>query len=291
MLPSFLECIPCIFNQLVDVVHFNKMDDETGMNIMEQAMSRMQNYDLLKGSAPEITAIIHKDIRELTGIDDLYYQAKRESNKLAMSLQKRVKGMIIDSENLLDSYVKMAIAGNVMDYGTRIRYSIEDTIDTILHSPFAINDFDKFSSDLAQNGKKILYIGDNAGEIVFDKIFIEYLSAEYQHQITYLVKSEPILNDVLLEDAIEVGLDKLVRVLESGSVTPGTLYKQMKPEIKKLYEQADFIISKGQGNFETLPRELTKTYFLLKMKCPKIAEMLGIKLGDLIVQQVERLQG
>lgn len=290
MLPSFLECIPCIFNQLIDIVHFNELDNDQGMLIMNRAMEKMQSYDLLNGSAPEITALIHQDIRKLINNNDLYYQAKRDSNRLALSLAPKVEKLIYGSGDILENFVKMAIAGNVMDYGTRIRYGIEETIDSILHTDLSINDFNEMAEDLKSGPRQILYIGDNAGEIVFDKLFISYLKKEFQHNIIFLVKSEPILNDVLLEDARETGLDKIVEIKESGSTTPGTLYKQMKPEIKDLYNNVDLVISKGQGNFETLPRELTKTYFLLKMKCPKIAEMLGIKLGDLIVQQVGKFK-
>jgi len=290
MLPSYLECIPCIFNQLIDIVHFNELDDEQGMRIMHSAMDRMRDYDLLKGSAPEITALIHKDIREQIANNDLYYQAKRDSNKLASSLIERVENLVSEYKDPLKGYVKMAIAGNVMDYGARVRFDIEETVENILHSDFGVDHYQELAFDLKKERRTILYIGDNAGEIVFDKLFIQYLIEKYDHQITFLVKSEPILNDVLLEDAKEVGIDQVVPVMESGSTTPGTLYKEMKPEIKELYHSVDLVISKGQGNYETLPRDLTKTYFLLKMKCSKIAEVMGINLGDLLVHQVGNLK-
>ncbi len=286
MLPSFLECMPCMFSQLVDVAKFNGLDDEQGQEMMHAAMKKMIAYDLLNGSAPEITALIHKDIRKLIGIDDLYYDAKRASNTKALALQNKVENLVSAEEDKLLAYVKMAIAGNVIDYGTRIRFDLDKTIDEILSKDFGIDDFESFRKDLVKPQQNILYFGDNAGEIVFDKLLIGYLKREFDHRITYLVKSAPILNDILIEDAEEVKMEELVTVLESGSTTPGSLYKEFKPEVKELYKQADLIISKGQGNFETLPRDKNKTYFLLKLKCHKLAELFEIKLGDLIVQKV-----
>ncbi|NQT30334.1 MAG: DUF89 family protein [Candidatus Saganbacteria bacterium] len=147
---------------------------------------------------------------------------------------------------------------------------------------FAVLDYKKFKQDL-KKAKFLLYIGDNAGEIVFDKVLIEEL-IKYVN-VTFAVKSKPVLNDVLMADAKMVGIDKIVPTIESGSDFAGTIPAKGTNQFKKLYRSADMVIAKGQGNFETMDSEKKNIYFLLKMKCPCLAMASGLRKGDIVLKR------
>jgi len=147
-------------------------------------------------------------------------------------------------------------------------------------------DYQEFKYAL-NNAESILYLGDNTGEIVFDKLLIEELSNMLPDvKITYVVRDKPVINDALMEDAVSCGLDKIVDVISSGCDAPGTILDLCSKEFLKLYESAELIISKGQGNFETLADEKRPIFFLFKVKCPVIANHTGFNLGDIVLKKI-----
>ena len=132
-----------------------------------------------------------------------------------------------------------------------------------------------------REAKDILYLGDNAGEIVFDRLFIEQLP--YQ-KLTYVVRGEPIINDVTIEDAREVDMCDLVEVIDNGSDAPGTILDNCSHEFQKRFAYSDLIIAKGQGNYETLSDVDQRIFFLLQVKCPVIARDIGCEVGSFVVK-------
>lgn len=280
MIITFPECKECIINQIHDIIEFNNIADSLAQELLDEVRPIIDQADLSKISAPMLTKIAHQVIRKKTGINDLYGKVRLIENQKAKEI---VAGLPQpQGEEALSKYIQYSITGNVMDYGTLARFDVEETLKKIDEHPFNQESYLFFKEQL-EKPKKILYIGDNTGEIFFDKFFIEYLLSE-GHQVTFAYKAEPALNDVLLDDVKYAEIDKLCPIINSGSTTAGTIWEEMTDEMKKAYNNSDLIISKGQGNFETLPRDKTLTFFLLKMKCKYLAENQNLKFGAFILE-------
>lgn len=187
---------------------------------------------------------------------------------------------VLESENPIDFALRLAIAGNIIDYGANDTFNISGTIDHVLKSDFAINDAVLLKRKIKES-KKILYIGDNAGEIVLDKLFIETMM---HNNVTYAVKGSPVMNDATMQDAIDVGMDWVADIVSNDYDAPSTILSQCSQEFLNTFDEADLIISKGQGNLEGLLEENNpKIFFLLMIKCDVIAEILKVKKGDFVV--------
>ncbi len=229
---------------------------------------------------PEKARLLNKIFCQITGVHDPYSEEKDASNKIAKRYYKKWRMKVLESENPFDMALRLAIAGNIIDYGANDTFNISETIDQVLKSDFAINDAVLLKQKIKES-KKILYIGDNAGEIVFDKLFIETMM---HNDITYAVKGSPVMNDVTIQDAIDVGMDWVADLISNGYDAPSTILSQCSDTFLKVYDEADLIISKGQGNLEGLFEENnSKIFFLLMIKCDVIAEILKVKKGDFVV--------
>ena len=180
--------------------------------------------------------------------------------------------------------VKVALAGNVIDLGLGIPYDLAHELTELKTRRLAKNDYAEFQRRLKKT-RRILYIGDNAGEIVFDRVLVEELKRTGSYEITFVVKSGPIINDALMADARAAGLAELVPVIESGNRRIGVDLATASTEMKRAFREADLIISKGQGNFESLNGTDKRIFFILKAKCECVADELGVKLGDWILLQ------
>jgi hypothetical protein len=178
----------------------------------------------------------------------------------------------------------LAIAGNSIDLGPQSSYGdINSIVDEALVSRLAANDYEMFRKSI-EKSSRILYLGDNAGEIVFDRILIEEVRQLKEVEIDFVVREKPIINDATLDDAISVGMDKVARIISSGCDAPGTILSQCSPEMLELYHSADMIIAKGQGNYESLSGEARGIFFLLKAKCQVVAKLLGVNVGDALLK-------
>ncbi|MDP2236313.1 MAG: ARMT1-like domain-containing protein [Bacteroidales bacterium] len=229
---------------------------------------------------PEKARLLNKIFCQITGVPDPYSEEKDTSNKIAKRYYKKWRMKVLETENPFDMALRLAIAGNIIDYGASDTFNISETIDHVLKSDFAINDAVLLKRKIKES-KKILYIGDNAGEIVFDKLFIETMM---HNDITYAVKGSPVMNDVTIQDAIDVGMDWVADLISNGYDAPSTILSQCSDTFLKVYDEADLIISKGQGNLEGLFEENnSKIFFLLMIKCDVIAEILKVKKGDFVV--------
>lgn len=221
-----------------------------------------------KLSSPEIQRNLFHKLRELNGIYDLFSEEKRNSNKTAALLYDKWKDKVLQAEDPFMLALRLSIAGNIMDYGANVKIDIESTIQNVLNADFAI-DYSEMLREKIAKAEKILYLGDNAGEIVFDKLFIEVINKE----IVFAVKSNPIINDVTIEDARVSGIDKYAEIITNGYDAPSTVLSKCSKEFLDYYHNADVIISKGQGNFEGLIDEKdSRLFFLLMVKCDVIAE-------------------
>ena len=231
-----------------------------------------------------LTAKIHDIIQSELGVEDPYRALKVKSNIEALSLLPDLYHLLDHSADRIKAAAKIAIAGNVIDYGsTGEKFNLKATINDCQKSEFGINDFEWFLEDLLA-AKRIVYIGDNAGEIAFDRLFIEEILKLSDPEIIFVVRAKPVLNDVTLEDARAVGLTGIVEVISSEGDGPGCELQRVASQVIRHFKTADLIISKGQGNYEALSDEPFNIYFLLKIKCPVIAKDIGGSKGDSVVR-------
>jgi hypothetical protein len=226
--------------------------------------------------------LIHRIVTKETGNTDPCLEIKKQCNEIALELQPELKKII---EKLSDRFLtaaKLAIAGNIIDFATPTEFSsdiMSDTINETLSNQVDPASFKLLKKNI-EKANKILYLGDNAGEIIFDKIFIDELP---KNKITFCVRGLPILNDALMDDAKKAGLTSMVKVIDSGTDLPGIILDECSAEFKNCFNEADLIIAKGQGNFETLNDNKKNIFFLFKVKCPAVANETGSKIGDTVI--------
>ncbi len=234
---------------------------------------------------PELACYIHRQAREILGSNDLYAEEKKAANQLLLSHYKYWRSVIDMSENPFATAAKLAVVGNIIDYGAHsVSGDITKQINKLLKHDLSVDKTAALGESL-KKAKSVLYLGDNAGEIFFDRLFIETIN---HPNLTYVTRGFPVLNDITKEDAVTMGIDKLCHVIDNGSDAPSTLLKFCSPEFLKAYHSADLIISKGQGNFEGLMDEgHPNTYFMLIAKCHTIAQMIGTKKNAMIVTQLK----
>jgi uncharacterized protein with ATP-grasp and redox domains len=252
--------------------------------ILREAMALTSRLDFSK-PPPFIAREIYTVVRNICGNSDPFKKIKHRCNELALSLYPDLEKLVDKSPDPLLTSTKIAIAGNIIDFGVNsdldnndIHRSIEDAIKTSLPE----SEMERFRRSASQ-ARKILYIGDNAGEIVFDKLLIKQLLPQ---RITYAVRGFPIINDATREDAEKAGLSNFVKIIDSGSDIPGTVLDQCSRDFIDCYNEADLVIAKGQGNYETLNDENKQIFFMMKAKCPVVSEDIGYPLGSAVIMGV-----
>ncbi len=247
----------------------------------------------LDSTPPEMARTLQNVIHNEIGVLDPYEELKKASNTAALRHYESVKRIVKQSDDPLRTAIQAAIAGNIIDYGAihdldvdaelkRLMQEERMTIEREDSENFA---YQSFRKDL-ERAENLIYVGDNAGEIVFDRILIETMQELYPElHIMFATRGKPILNDCLLEDAKAVGLDAVVEVVSSGVDTPGLILDACSDEFFELFSHADLIISKGQGNFEALSEVDGPIYFLLIAKCAVVARELGCDIRDIILKK------
>ena len=231
---------------------------------------------------PEIGREAYHLISEKSGILDPYAKLKKANTQQALFLYPRLKERVACSQNRLKMAIRMAIAGNVIDFGANADFDLDRDLDVLLSQKLAVDHYPAFRQAL-QSARKILYLADNAGETVFDRILIEELGKP----VVYAVREKPIINDAVYQDALDAGIDEVAEIVSSGTDAPGTILKLCSDNFLKIFRSADLVISKGQGNYEGLSEETRPVFFLLKAKCAVIARDIGAKQGNLILMKTK----
>jgi uncharacterized protein with ATP-grasp and redox domains len=255
--------------------------DEVRIKEVLNVVGEMIKSIPMENTPPETGNIIYQKIRKITEVHDPYKKIKENNIKEALSLYPELKRHIENSDDRLLTAIRIAIAGNVIDLGVNKNFNIVDDLKTILKQDFAIFDYEAFKIQL-NNAKSILYLGDNAGESVFDKLLIEELGKP----VTYAVREIPVINDCIIDDAIASGLDKVAELISSGSTAPATILDLCNDRFLERFKNADLIISKGQGNYEGLSQVNRSVFFMLKAKCPVIANNLNVKENDIVLKSI-----
>jgi len=280
---TYFECIPCFIRQGLDAAKLITDDEKIQEEILRKVLTLASKMDL-KQSPPEIGQKIHRIIRQISKNDDPYLEIKQKYNNLALKMYPELKQKIENSDNPLETAVRLAIAGNIIDYGVNSnvgKTKVKDTINKSLTAPFDKKDLEQFKNAIS-SAEHILYLGDNAGEIVFDKLLLEQLPLQ---KITFVVKGSPTINDATMQDAATTGLTEIVEVIDNGSDAPGTILNDCSENFQQRFEKADLIIAKGQGNYETLSDVDKEIFFILKVKCPVIARHLNCEVGSSILKR------
>jgi len=267
-----IECLPCFLKQTVIALRQYGGDEKTHQKVFRDVLAIMQDADMSKPPA-YTTTFIHRTIRD--GIDrDPFEMIKNEFNSIALSLYPSLRARVKASPDPLWTASRLAIAGNIIDFGIFTSIDIEKSINESLRTEIAVDEFASFREDLMAT-EEILYLLDNAGEIVFDRLLIEELK-EAGKRVTAVVKGSAVLNDVTPQDAVQVGLSAICEVIDNGSDAIGTILPWTSPDFRERFEKAALIISKGQGNFETLFGTEKRTYFLFQSKCDVVSRELGL---------------
>ena len=277
---TYLDCLPCFMSQALRAGQMATKDEIKIKELLDNVGCMLKDIPM-ESTPPETGDLIYQKVREITGVEDPYKKIKESNIKEAIALYPKLKQVVKKSDNRLLTAIRIAIAGNVIDLGVGKDFNILEDVEKILVQDFAIFDFKEFSSQL-KNAKSILYLGDNAGESVFDKILIEELGKP----VTYVVREIPVINDVVFEDAINSGLDEVAEIISSGSSAPGTILSLCNNAFLEKFNKADMVISKGQGNYEGLSNTNRSVFFLLKAKCGVIARNLGVKENDIVLKSI-----
>ncbi|MEK6673879.1 MAG: ARMT1-like domain-containing protein [Nitrospirota bacterium] len=276
-----LDCFPCFLKQSLIALRYGTKDKDLQEKILKDLLEDVQMADTSRAPA-YATTFIHKKIRESLKKDP-FSDIKSEYNQIALKLYPYLMKKALESEDPLWTATRLAIAGNVIDFGIFTSVDIEGTIKRALNNPLSVDDYGSFRTAIYE-AEEILYLLDNAGEIVFDRILIETIQSNNK-KVVAVVKGSAVINDCTMEDAREAGLTGVCEIIDNGSDAVGTIIEWTSHEFQKKYRGSPLVISKGQANFETL-RDPEKTiFYLFQSKCEVISKELGLSLGSMILKK------
>ncbi len=278
------ECGPCFLRQAREAMDLSTDDEMLKMEIMGEIFQFLSKTFKEGTNSNSTGSAMHKIIKQKTGCLDPYYKEKIEGNEIALKYLPEVK-RILEKDDSLENHVKIAIIGNILDFGA---FTLDDDIESVIRSSLdkdlVIKDIEEFENSLKTHDE-VLYLVDNTGEIVFDKLLLSKIK-EYDLDITIAVKSEPILNDACMAEALDAGLDEFGKLVEIGCGTVGYVDSEISDEFREIFNGHEFIISKGMGNYEGLTEiDLSDKdiYFLLCAKCNTISRDIGVNLHDMLL--------
>ncbi len=301
---TFLECVPCFFRQAVSVAKLSGADEAAQKKIIFTLGKKLPEFSFSL-SPPELSRTIYRISEEVTGVTDPYLPVnspapraqgvrrlqimKRKSNAAVMKIYPAARESVENAEDSLLAATEFAIAGNIIDCGTANPFDVNLEIEKIIKEEEKTRkrkkktfDYEIFREEIIRSDR-ILYLGDNTGEIVFDRILIEEIrKLGGKKKVFFVVKERPVINDAIVQDALFCGLDKCASVISSGSDAPGTVPSLCSREFFNILDSSQMVISKGQGNFEAFnPPEGKPSFFLFMAKCPVVTSEAGCGEGDI----------
>jgi Uncharacterized conserved protein len=262
-------------------------DKNQKFSFMREVLKEILDTDYDR-SAPLLEAKMTRLARQLTGIEDFFEMDKKQFNDWMLLLEKDVETLLLESEDPLFQAIKAALAGNIIDLSALDNVSF-DLVKEIVFKTLEEQKLDhclylRLLHEL-QIAKSLLYIGDNAGEVVMDKLLIKQLRNQFPRlKITYVTRGKPISSDITEQDAYYVGIDKYAEISNNGTDLPGTDLLEVSETFHQKFKQADIIISKGQGNFETLAGSGKNIYYLFLCKCDLFVSKLKAKRFEPVFQ-------
>jgi len=282
----YLDCLPCFFRQALGAARRATDDERIHRAVLDRVASAIPSFPL-EATPIDVGREVYRIVREVTGVDDPYRETKRADNERVVALLPRLRETVDRSPDPLRAALTLAAAGNLIDFGARQEVDPDHAIERGLEDGAGMVDYPQLLARLA-SVDEVLYLGDNAGEIVLDRLVVERLVG-LGKRVTFVVRGRPIINDATVEDAAFVGMDDVADVVSSGSDGPGTALRSCRPAFVDAFRRADLILSKGQGNFEGLSDEAAPLFFLLTVKCPVVARELGAEIGATVLRAREGL--
>lgn len=279
------DCIPCYLKQSISTLRVAGVDEKEINSFIYNVLDMIPTLDLQATPCENSSIILHK-IYELLGDGDPYKNAKEQWNNYALNRYQSFMNVLENSADRLLGALKVSVAGNIIDMGITPDFDIDLALNEITGKEFDYSDYDQFK-ELLNESNNLLIVGDNSGEIVFDKVLAEEL-VKMGKSVVYAVKSNPILNDATYEDAEQVGLASVCEIIGTGNKLLGVSFERCSREFLTALRKADIVISKGQANFESMEGSSlagSKTFFILRAKCPLVAKCLGVNLGDIVLQR------
>ena len=276
---AYIDCYPCFLRQSIAAARHAKCPEPQLHGVVQSVLDVLRQLQPDANPA-EIACLVHRIVREKLNNEDPYENEKKKSTQMALSLYPRLKERLVPDNNI-ENFLRMSIAGNIIDLGVSDQYDdLWSTVERVLVQPFAIDD-SKALVEKLDTVDRLLFLADNAGETVFDRILIESLP----HSVVYAVKENPVLNDATRKDALAAGLDQCTEIVSNGSDAPGTVLPLCSDEFVALFESYELIIAKGQANYESLSMAGEKVFCLLQVKCPVIGADIGAPVGGIVIRQ------
>ncbi len=273
---SYLECLPCFFDQTRRAAQLAGLDEAATWTVMCELGAHLEQMDPT-ASPPENCLFLYRRINELSGKTDPYHAAKTEHTERALEMLDGLRDAVRASTDPLDTAVRIAAAGNRLDLGALGQVDDPGSLlDRALAAPRPIWDIEALRNRLT-DASTLLLLGDNAGETVFDRVLLETV-AELAPRcaLCFVARGGPIINDATIEDARDAGVDQVAELISTGSGTPGVPKAHRSDELKRRMRDADVIISKGQGNYETLSDSELELFCILTVKCRVVAAHIGV---------------
>lgn len=283
----YYECAACFLRQAREALDMATSDDSVKLEVMENITSYLGESFHRGAVSNKIGTRIHRTIKKGSGNDDPYEIQRHKCNQIAQQFLPAII-KLLDEDQSLKNYLKAAITGNIIDFGALgLDADIETLIIETMQKDLAVDHSNQLE-DVLKNAQSVLYLADNIGEIVFDKLLIEKLR-EYDLEVLVALKEKPILNDACVPDALEIGLNEVAELTSTGTDSIGVIYEEFSPEFKDKFHKADVVIAKGLGNYEGLDEvELDDkpVFCLLNAKCRPVGLNIGVKLGDNVVLRI-----
>ena len=272
------DCIPCAIGSLVTLFNKGLVPEEKQEPAMRALLAYLSQLDF-RLSLPQMGKEMHRLIRDVLKNPDPYLEIKRTFNQLMLGYYPSLKKLVEDAADPFLMALRLAIAGNVIDFGPNRPFDFNATLDRAKSMVLAVDESESLQDSLPR-AKTLLYLGDNAGEIVMDRILLETIR---HPNVYFAVRGAPVINDATIDDARSVGIDRIAQVISNGDDAPGTILETTSPEFRDIFDRADLVIAKGQGNYEGLCGIDKNIYFILMAKCDHVAAHLGVRKGDLVV--------
>lgn len=269
-------CLVCMMRQALNTARIATEDPDQHAEVLRRVAALCAKADLTANPA-QLSQPVYEIVAAVTGVADPYAELKARTNREALALLPALEALVEASADPLDASLHLAVAGNIIDLGIGHDFDLERDVHALMATPFAVDAVADFRAEL-RPGRTLLFLGDNSGEIVFDRVLVDHLLAAGL-EVTYVVKSGPIINDATRADAETAGLTARVPVIETGSADIGVNWERASAAFRAAYDRAEIILGKGHGNFETGAGLHGNRYFLLKAKCPVVAAALGIEEG------------
>ena len=272
------DCIPCAIGSLITLFKKGFVPSEKQDEVMRALLKYLSEVHFDQ-SPPVLGREMHRIIRKILSDSDPYREIKREFNLLMLTHYPALKHEVEIAPDPFQLALRLAIAGNVIDFGPNNSFDINDTLRKARSVKLAVDHSLQLKAAI-KRAKMLLYLGDNAGEIVMDRLFIEMIG---HPNVYFAVRGAPIINDVTIKDAEQTGMSKIATIISNGDDAPGTVLVNVSSQFREIFDSADLIISKGQGNYEGLSNSDKTIYFLLMAKCDNVANHINAQKGDFLV--------